>query len=192
MSDHASAQPSSMTDAERAVELLARAGTGDATAFSAFYDDTAPRVYGVVLHIVGDRSSASRVAREVYLRAWRGSAHYDPGQGSARQWLMVIAHHCSVEWTRDAARRRVRRARLTGLRTNYRPEGDAGTRAAQLALMGRPVRQTLDGMPSLEREALELAYFGGWTHAEIADITGLVGGRAVDEISRGLVRLRDR
>ncbi|MCW2816629.1 MAG: polymerase sigma factor SigK [Nocardioides sp.] len=164
-------------------ELLDRAAHGDHAAFARLYDDTAPRVYGLVLRIVRDPALAERITLEVFLAAWRTSGTFDRFSGEAMAWLMSAAHREAVDAARTAessAPGRYVAAVAAGVTTLVPLEPTA---------LAERVLTALAQLSRAQREMLELVYFTGYTHAETAL---LVGGRAdVPRLVReSLVRLR--
>ncbi|WP_245644607.1 ECF RNA polymerase sigma factor SigK [Nocardioides jensenii] len=170
-------------------DLFRRAARGDESAFTALYDATAARVHGLVLRVVRDPAQAEEVTQEAYLEVWRTSSRFDPARGSALSWLMTIAHRRAVD--------RVRSAEASHRRdTSYHDQSDsiphdATAEAATTALEAARVRHAMQSLTEVQREALELAYFGGYTHTEVASMLDLPVGTAKTRIRDGLIRLRD-
>lgn len=175
--------------ADLLADLLRRCARGDEQAFAELYDATARRVHGLVLRVVRDPAQAEEVTQEVYLQAWRTSARYDAGKGSALSWLMTLAHRRAVDRVR-AAEAASRQDTTYHQRTQAVPH-DATAEAAESSLEARRVRTALAELSRVQREALELAYFGGYTHTEVATMLDLPVGTAKTRIRDGLIRLRD-
>lgn len=169
--------------------LLKRAARGDTAAFAEIYDTTAARVHGLVLRVVRDPAQAEEVTQEVFLEVWRQSSRYDAARGSALAWMMTIAHRKAVDRVRsaEAASRRDE----TYHHRNHTPEHDTTAEAAHASLEARRVRTALAHLTDVQREAIELAYFGGYTHTEVAALLDLPVGTAKTRIRDGLIRLRD-
>lgn len=169
--------------------LLRRSARGDRDAFADLYDTTVRRVHGLVVRVVRDRAQADEVTQEVYLEIWRTAGRFDPARGSGIAWLMTIAHRKSVD--------RVRSSESTSRRENtyhhqhHTPDHDATAEAAHASLEARRVRAALGQLTEVQREAIELAYFGGYTHTEVATLLDLPVGTAKTRIRDGLIRLRD-
>jgi RNA polymerase sigma-70 factor (ECF subfamily) len=170
-------------------DLLKRAGRGDQDAFAELYDATSPRVYGLAVRIVRDPAQAEEVAQEAYLEMWRGSARFDPDRGSAIAWMLTIVHRKTVDRVRSAEA--AGRRDTTYHQQNHAVEHDATADAAHASLEAHRVRSALTGLTEVQREALELAYFGGYTHTEVASMLDLPVGTAKTRIRDGLIRLRD-
>jgi RNA polymerase sigma-70 factor, ECF subfamily len=170
-------------------ELLRRCARGDEESFATLYDLTARRVHGLVLRVVRDPAQAEEVTQEVYLQAWRTASRYDEQKGSALSWLMTLAHRRAVDRVR-AAESASRQDTTYHQRTQVVPH-DTTAEAAETSIEARRVRTALAELTTVQREALELAYFGGYTHTEVATMLDLPVGTAKTRIRDGLIRLRD-
>jgi RNA polymerase sigma-70 factor (ECF subfamily) len=170
-------------------DLLRRSGRGDETAFAELYDATAARAYGMAVRVVRDPAQAEEVAQEAFLEIWRTAGRFDTGKGSAVSWILTIVHRKAVD--------RVRSAEASSRRdTTYHQQSgdtdhDATAEAAQASMEARRVRQAMQSLTEVQREALELAYFKGYTHTEVAAMLDLPVGTAKTRIRDGLIRLRD-
>jgi RNA polymerase sigma-70 factor (ECF subfamily) len=170
-------------------DLLRRSARGDEAAFAELYDATSPRIYGLALRVVRDPAQAQEVTQEAYLETWRTASRFDPAKGSAISWLMTIAHRKGVD--------RVRSAEASGRRdttyheANATVDHDSTADAAEASLEARRVRAALSGLTVVQREAITLAYSGGYTHTEVATMLDLPVGTAKTRIRDGLIRLRD-
>ncbi|KRC53261.1 MULTISPECIES: ECF RNA polymerase sigma factor SigK [unclassified Nocardioides] len=169
--------------------LLKRSARGDEAAFAELYDATAARAHGLVLRVVRDRAQAEEVTQEVFLEVWRQSGRYDADRGSALAWLMTIAHRKAVDRVRSAEA--ATRRDVTYEETNRSVAHDETAEAAHASLEARRVRAALAHLTDVQREAIELAYFGGYTHTEVAALLDLPVGTAKTRIRDGLIRLRD-
>jgi RNA polymerase sigma-70 factor (ECF subfamily) len=170
-------------------ELLRRSSRGDEAAFAALYDATTRRVFGLALRVVRDPAQAEEVTQEAFLEIWRTSARFDRDRGSALAWMLTIVHRKAVD--------RVRSAEASTRRdTTYHQgattvEHDTTAEAAEASLEAHRIRGALRTLTDVQREALELAYFGGYTHTEVARMLDLPVGTAKTRIRDGLIRLRD-
>ncbi len=169
--------------------LLKRAARGDKAAFAELYDATSARVYGLAVRVVRDPAQAEEVAQESYLELWRGSARFDPARGSAIAWILTIVHRKAVDRVRSAEASS--RRDTTYHQQNHAVEHDATAEAAHASMEAHRVRGALTSLTDIQREALELAYFGGYTHTEVATMLDLPLGTAKTRIRDGLIRLRD-
>lgn len=178
-------------DDERArlAALLRRSARGDDAAFAELYDATSSRLHGLVLRVLRDPSQAEEVTQEVFIEIWRHSARYDETAGSPLSWLMTIAHRRAVD--------RVRTAEASSRRDtayeqrNRSVEHDETAEVVTARLEARRVRAAMASLTEAQRGALELAYFGGYTHSEVASLLDLPLGTAKTRIRDGLIRLRD-
>jgi len=170
-------------------ELLKACGRGDESAFARLYDATSTRVVGLALRVVRDRAQAEEVAQEAFLDIWKNSGRFDPAKGSPLGWLLTIVHRKAVDRVRSAEAST--RRDTTYHQQNHPVEHDSTAEAAQASLEARRVRQALTSLTPVQREALELAYFGGYTHTEVATMLELPVGTAKTRIRDGLIRLRD-
>jgi RNA polymerase sigma-70 factor (ECF subfamily) len=170
-------------------ELLRSCGRGDQTAFAQLYDATSSRVVGLAVRVVRDRAQAEEVAQEAFLEIWKTSGRFDPGKGSPLGWLLTIVHRKAVDRVRSAEAST--RRDTTYHHQNQPVEHDSTAEAATASLEARRVRGALQSLTPVQREALELAYFGGYTHTEVATMLELPVGTAKTRIRDGLIRLRD-
>lgn len=181
-------QPAS-DSATHLAELLAASARGDERAFAELYDLTASRVYGMVLRIVRDRAQSAEVTQDVYLQVWRESSRFDPAVGSAPGWLLMIAHRRAIDRVRSDHSARRRDDRYASLNTvgAY----DQVAEQAHASLDAQRVHKVLSELTDVQREAVSLAYFGGYTHREVADLLHIPLGTVKTRIRDGLIRLRD-
>jgi len=170
-------------------ELLQRSARGDRSAFAALYDSTAARVHGLALRVVRDPAQAEEVTQEAFLEIWRTASRYDVSRGSAVSWLLTIAHRKAVDRVRSAEASSRRES--TYHHRNQTVDHDTTADAATASLEARRVRAALGALTDVQREAIELAYFGGYTHTEVATLLDLPVGTAKTRIRDGLIRLRD-
>lgn len=173
----------------RLAGLLDRAALGEEAAFAELYDATAARLHGLVLRVVRDPAQAEEVTQEVFLQVWRTAGRFDAARGSALSWLMTLAHRRAVDRVRsaEAAGRHETAYHRHDLDTPH----DSTAEAAETTLEARRVRSALAALTPVQREALELAYFSGYTHTEVASMLDLPLGTAKTRIRDGLIRLRD-
>jgi RNA polymerase sigma-70 factor (ECF subfamily) len=172
--------------------LIQRVGRGDQAAFSDMYDSVAPLVHGVVLKIVRDPSQAEEVVQEVFVELWRVAPRFDPARGTVTSWVATIAHRRAVDRVRSeqAARNRVERE-ATRVERPHDEVADSVVAVDETQFERRRVRRALDRLTSMQREAVELAYFGGHTYREVAVLLGVPEGTIKTRIRDGMIRLRD-
>jgi RNA polymerase sigma-70 factor, ECF subfamily len=168
------------------VELVRRSGRGDTEAFADLYDETSTLVYGMALSILQSPHLAAQLTQEVYAEVWRQAPHYGPGQGDVPAWLASMAHRHLVERVRAMDQEYVpeRYAVLRGDRWFNRVGQEAGSRRD-----AEPARKAWGSLSSLHREAVALAYFGGYSQTEVARILDLPLGTVKTSIRDGLVAL---
>ena len=169
--------------------LLRSSARGDEEAFARLYDLTSSRLFGLVLRVVRDPAQSEEVTQEVFLEIWRAAARFDPDRGSAMSWMMTIAHRKAVDRVRSAEA--ATRREQTYERTTRERDYDVTAEQAERDLDGQRVRRALESLTETQRGALELAYFGGYTHTEVAALLGIPLGTAKTRIRDGLIRLRD-
>ncbi len=168
---------------------LLASSRGDEAAFAELYEIVAPRVYGLVLRVVRDVHQSEEVTQEVFLQLWQTSARFDPSRGSALSWIMTMAHRRAVDRVR--ATESSRRRDLTDAERGLRTPVDETAEAAHASLEALTLRAALATLSPHQRQALELAYFGGLTYADVSRVLGIPLGTAKTRIRDGLIRLRD-
>jgi len=169
--------------------LLRLSGRGDEQAFAELYDATSARAYGLAVRVVRDPSQAEEVAQEAFLEIWRTASRFDADKGSAVSWILTLVHRKAVDRVRSAEAST--RRDTTYHQGSQSVEHDSTAEAAQASMEARRVRQAMDSLTQVQREALELAYFKGYTHTEVAKMLDLPVGTAKTRIRDGLIRLRD-
>lgn len=175
--------------AARLVDLLDRSARGHDTAFAELYDLTSPRIYGVVLKVLRSPDQAAEVTQEVYVEIWRQASRYSPERGSALAWMVTIAHRRAVDRVRSAVSE-TRRDSDWG-RLDAETPHDQVWDALEHRLDVDRVRKGMDSLTVVQREAVTLAYFGGYTHREVAGLLKLPLGTVKTRIRDGLIGLRD-
>jgi RNA polymerase sigma-70 factor (ECF subfamily) len=175
--------------AARLASLLQRSSRGDEAAFAELYDATSARAYGLALRVVRNPAHAEEVLQEAYLDAWRTSSRFDPARGSAVGWLLTIVHRKAVDRVRSAEAASARDA--TYHRESQPVEHDSTLESAHASLEAKRVRGAVAGLTDVQRQAVELAFFGGYTHTEVATMLDVPVGTAKTRIRDGLIRLRD-
>ena len=176
-------------DAARLAGLLGQAALGDQVAFAEFYDATSARAYGLALRVVRNPAHAEEVTQEAYLDAWRSSARYDVQRGSAAGWLLTIVHRKAVDRVRSVEAATARDE--TWNREAAPIDHDQTAESAHASLDATRVRNAVATLTDVQRQAVELTYFGGYTHTEVAALLDVPLGTAKTRIRDGLIRLRD-
>lgn len=170
---------------------MSEVARGDADAMGRLYDRTARLVFGVALRILRNRADAEEVVLDVYLQAWRSAPAFDPGRGTVEGWLITIAR------TRAIDRLRARSARPDLLAEPLEPvsrrvpsAGDDLDRQLELARTRTVVHGMLSRLRDSERQLLELAFFRGYSHQQVAALLDLPLGTVKTRIRTLLMRLR--
>jgi RNA polymerase sigma-70 factor, ECF subfamily len=169
-------------------DLIVAVAGGDTDAFAALYDRFTPQVLGVALRVLRDRSLAEEVTQEVMVEVWRKASRFDPDRGSASGWITTLAHRRAVDRVRSEQASRDRDDRVSR-RDTPRPYDDVADEV-QVRLDHWQVRRALAELTDRQREAIELAYFGGHTYRDVARVLGIPEGTAKSRLRDGLLRLR--
>ncbi|MFC7481579.1 ECF RNA polymerase sigma factor SigK [Luedemannella flava] len=177
-------EPPAEPDAGELLTLVAR---GDERAFGELHDLLAPKVYGIARRVVRDPAQAEEVTQEVLVEVWRTAGRFDAAKGSGAAWVLTIAHRRSVDRVRTAQASVDRERRVATVDTPY----DEVVEAATARLEQQQVRRCLKGLTELQREAITLAYYGGHTYREVADLLGTALPTIKTRMRDGLIRLRD-
>ena len=193
--DHSSASPKHSADASgrnpALVALIQRISRGDETAVGELYDTTNGIVYSLALRVLGDISNAEEVVLDVYTQVWRQAGTYDEERGTPLAWLLTIARTRSVDRLRSGWQRRQRTEPLETSDT-IPVSGENPEIATEIAERGRLVRAALEELNSDQRQAIELAYYSGLSHSEIAARLNEPLGTIKTRIRQGMIKLRER
>jgi len=182
-------QPTTAEDIQ--AQLLRRIADGEVSALSELYDQTATPLFSVALRILADASEAEEVIQDVFVQIWERASTFDPLLGSAFHWALSITRHRAI----DRLRSRQRRARLveqlketdTGDFSEVSTPETGALNAEGAAIM----RVALNRLPADQHQAIEMAFFGGLSHNEIADTLKEPLGTVKARIRRGLLKLRE-
>jgi RNA polymerase sigma-70 factor, ECF subfamily len=170
-------------------ELLAAISRGDQDALGQLYDRHAAVALGVAFRIVKDRGAAEEVVQDAFVAAWRRATSYDPARAEARTWLLSIVQHRAIDRTRGLAAAG-RRAELDLDQAVEAADRSDVWRETWSRLQRAEIVAALAGLPREQREVVELAFFGGLTHVEVAERTGEPLGTIKGRMRLGLVKLR--
>jgi RNA polymerase sigma factor (sigma-70 family) len=167
--------------------LVALAARAEQSALAELYDRYGRAAYGLALRILRDETLAEDAVQEAFLALWRTASRFVPERGKASTWILTLVHRRAVDVVRHEERRRT--DTLEGA-----PEPDSGTgvdEEAWLRLQRERVQSALRQLPDQQREALELAYYGGFTQSELAERLGQPVGTIKSRMFNGLARLRE-
>jgi RNA polymerase sigma-70 factor (ECF subfamily) len=168
--------------------LLSRAGRGDQDAFADLYDALAPLLHGIVLKVVRDPAQSEEVTQEAFVELWRLAPRYDASRGSVRSWAATLAHRRAIDRVRSEQARRDRTEREAAKRPTI--SNDVAEQV-MTTIDGTRVRKALERLTEMQRQAVELAYFGGHSYREVAVLLDVAEGTIKTRIRDGMIRLRD-
>jgi RNA polymerase sigma-70 factor (ECF subfamily) len=177
-------------DARPDADLVAVVAERQQGALEELYRRHSVAVFGVARRVTGVPEHAEEVLQEVFLRLWRSPERFDPTRGALRSFLLMDANARAIELVRRDAARRAREEKTVNLVEPLRGE-EIGGELWDVVVAGH-LRDALDALTPLEREAIELAYYGGHTYRDVATILGQPEGTVKSRIRTGLQRMRDR
>jgi RNA polymerase sigma-70 factor, ECF subfamily len=176
-------------------QLVARMIGGDQDALASLYDRRRSVVFALALRILRDRAEAEEALADVFHQAWRHAAAFDPGRGTVIGWLFNLCRSRAIDRVRARGRRDAGLAQMTRAEEGTRVAGAAASvgpeEAADVAVKRRMVGAALGSLSAAQRAAIELAYFEGLSHSEIAARLGEPLGTVKTRIRQGLLTLRD-
>ncbi|WP_323960064.1 sigma-70 family RNA polymerase sigma factor [Arthrobacter sp. JZ12] len=169
--------------------LLAGVAQGEEAPFNALYHSTSARIYGLVYRIVLDRALSEEVTQEVFLQVWRKAAEYRPDLGTPLTWLLTLAHRRAVDRVRSeqASRARLNRWTTAEVQTPFDQVAEAVLDNHEAAAL----KIAVGALTEKQRQVIELAYYGGLTYAQVAQVLGAPDGTVKTRIRQGLGRLKD-
>jgi RNA polymerase sigma-70 factor, ECF subfamily len=184
-----------VADGSDAAALVARMARGDEQALAALYDRFSGPLYAVAFRIAGERADADEIVLDTFTQAWRDAGRFAAGRGSPAAWLTMICRSRAL----DLVRSRGRRTRAADRAQAAHPDGAPGMgagpagpeRSAELAEEGRQMAAALETLPAPQREAIELAFYDGLSHAEIAARLDEPLGTVKTRVRLGMQKLRD-
>ena len=169
--------------------LLARIATGDEAAFGALYDELAPRVLGLVRRLLVDSAQSEEVTQEIFLEIWQNAPRYEPSKGGATTWIFTMAHRRAVDRIRSSQAGRNRDVRI-GIR-DFENDYDNVADTVETTVENERVKKAMFQLTELQRQAITLAYYGGYSHSEVAEKLQVPLGTVKTRLRDGMIRLRD-
>jgi len=170
-------------------DLLHRVARGEAAAFELLYDRIVGSVFGVIRRVLRDPAQSEEVAQEVLVEVWRTATRFDDDRGSASTWIHTMAHRRAVDRVRSAQASHDREARVAV--RDHVPAYDEVVDKVETRLEQEQVRRCVQGLTELQRESVTLAYYGGHTYREVAELLDVPLGTVKTRMRDGLIRLRD-
>jgi len=168
--------------------LLERVARGDRAAFGELYDAVAPRVLGLVVRLLRDHAQSEEVAQEIFLEIWQNASRFDPSKGTAITWIMTMTHRRAVDRVRASQASRTRDTRV-GIR-DLEPDFDSVSEFVEIRLEHERVERAMQRLSELQRQAVALAYYGGYSQTEVAAILQIPVGTVKTRLRDGMIRLR--
>ena len=170
-------------------DLLAKVAEGDRAAFGQLYDQCAGRVLGLVRRLLKDSAQSEEVTQEIFLEVWQNAKRYDSAKGSATTWILTMSHRRAVDRIRSSQSTRDRDTKI-GLR-DMEIEYDSVSESVEIRIEHERVGQALQRLTELQRQAVTLAYYGGYSHSEVAQMLTVPIGTVKTRLRDGMIRLRD-
>ncbi|WP_183511986.1 ECF RNA polymerase sigma factor SigK [Paeniglutamicibacter cryotolerans] len=170
-------------------DLMLRVATGDEGAFEELYEAVSAQVFGLIRRIIRDEAQSEEVTQEVFVEAWQQATRFDPARGKAISWILTLAHRRAVDRVRasQASRDRDLRQGIKEFQETY----DDVEEGVVLRDESHRVLVALERLSQAQRDAIRLAYFGGYTHHEVAVMLKIPVGTAKTRIRDGMTKLRD-
>ena len=178
--------PADLDDLDR---LLGEVSRGDTGAFETLYDRVAGSVYGVIRRVLRDPAQSEEVAQEVMVEVWRTAARFDRSRGSASAWIHTMAHRRAIDRVRATQAAHDRDERIA--RRDQEAPYDVVVDQVEARLEQEQVRRCLDDLTDLQRQSVTLAYYGGYTYREVAEVLDTPLGTVKTRLRDGLIRMRD-
>ncbi|MDQ1597148.1 MAG: polymerase sigma-70 factor, subfamily [Microbacteriaceae bacterium] len=169
--------------------LLARVAEGDQQAFGELYDQISPRVFGLIRRLLVDHAQSEEVTQEVFLEIWQSATRYQPSRGGATTWILTMAHRRAVDRIRSSQSGRDRDVKI-GIR-DYVAEYDNVAETVETTIENERVKEALSQLTELQRQAVTLAYYGGYSHSEVAAMLSVPIGTVKTRLRDAMIRLRD-
>ena len=170
-------------------QLLSLVAQGDQAAFAKLYDQMAPRVLGLVRRLLRDHAQSEEVTQEIFLEIWQSATRYDSSKGAAVGWIMTMSHRRAVDRVRASQSSRDRDVKI-GIR-DFNPVYDNVSQTVETRIEHERVEKAMLRLTELQRQAVSLAYYGGYSHSEVAELLSVPIGTVKTRVRDGMIRLRD-
>jgi RNA polymerase sigma-70 factor (ECF subfamily) len=171
-------------------ELMPLVGRHDPEAFEVLYDRHGGVAYSLAYRIVGDRAAAEEVTQEAFISVWRSGARFDAARGSVRSWLLSVVRNRAIDFLRSRAGKAPKLAFDDDSVLEQRPARERTEEEALQRETAAELRGALGNLPGEQSKVIELAYFGGFSHSEIAQILSLPMGTVKGRMRLGLEKIR--
>jgi RNA polymerase sigma-70 factor, ECF subfamily len=171
-------------------ELMPLIGEKDPDAFEVFYDRHGGVAYSLAYRIVGERGAAEDVTQEAFISIWRSGARYDAARGSVRTWMLGIVRNRAIDALRSKAGRAPKLDFDDDSILEHRPATELTDSEALRRETAQEVRGALGELPGEQSKVITLAYFGGFSHSEIAGMLGVPLGTVKGRMRLGLEKIR--
>ncbi|MGN6258529.1 MAG: RNA polymerase sigma factor [Solirubrobacterales bacterium] len=171
-------------------ELMPLVGRKDPEAFEVLYDRHGGVAYSLAYRIVGDRAAAEEVTQEAFISVWRSGARFDAARGSVRSWLLSVVRNRAIDFLRSKAGKAPKLDFDDESALEQRPAQERTEEEALRRETAGEIRGALGKLPGEQSKVIELAYFGGFSHSEIAEILGLPMGTVKGRMRLGLEKIR--
>lgn len=171
-------------------DLMVLVSSGHAAAFEIVYERHETAAFSLAYRVVGDRASAEEAVQDAFMNLWHSGARYDPARGSVRTWLLGIVQRRAIDALRRGGKHASRRASDEGIDA-WLASADRTDEQAEARAQAATVRAALLDLPEDQRRAVELAYYGGRSHSEIAALTAVPMGTVKGRLRLALNKLRD-
>ena len=170
-------------------DLISLVGRDDAEAFAVLYDRHSRPAYSLAYRMMGEKQAAEDLVQDAMLKVWRVAGSYRAERGSVRTWLLSIVHNRGIDQLRSTASRRRMQEKVEASAPRSQPS-EAFSESWRNS-QGEQVREALKSLPEEQLKVLELAYFSGYTHLEIAELLGLPLGTVKGRMRLGLKKMKD-
>jgi RNA polymerase sigma-70 factor (ECF subfamily) len=179
-------QPRSISADEDLISLVHH--KRDPEAFATLYDRHSRTAYSLAYRMMGERQAAEDLVQDAFLKLWRSAARYRPERGSVRSWLLSIVHNRGIDQLRSSASRRRTQEKVEASAPRVQPS--EAFKESWRNAQREQIREALKGLPEEQLKVLELAYFSGYTHVEIAGLLDLPLGTVKGRMRLGLKKIK--